>query len=137
MTSNFTRRFQNFVKYVFDNKSMRPISRTDIGARLSILASFLFGHGVYVFSTERTLTLEVKKKYKINRGGDTEFMIVDEDGRHFNVNNSLWYWKWDALEDWHKIQEKKSISIKYYGWRVPVLGLFPNIVLIKRSRILI
>ena len=55
-------------------------------------------------------------------------MIVDNKGRHFNINNSLWYWKWDSLEDWSSIKNGDKISVRYYGWRVPIFGLFPNIV---------
>jgi hypothetical protein len=62
------------------------------------------------------------------RNGFTEFMVVDEKGRHLNVNNSLWYWKWDSIEEWYKIEPNKNFFIKYYGWRVPLFGLFPNIV---------
>jgi hypothetical protein len=40
--------------------------------------------------------------------GFTNFMIVDDKGRHFNVNNSVWYWKWDAIEDWTTIQVVKE-----------------------------
>jgi hypothetical protein len=58
-------------------------------------------------------------------------MIVDNKGRHFNVNNSLWYWKWDSIEDWEKIEKDKQLLVKYYGWRSPIFGLFPNIVLSK------
>ena len=55
-------------------------------------------------------------------------MVIDNKGRHFNVNNSMWYWKWDSIEDWHKIKNNNKINVKYYGLRIPVLGIFPNIV---------
>ena len=54
-------------------------------------------------------------------------MIIDNEGRHFNINNSLWYWKWNSIEEWHKIKEGSVIKFKYYGWRIPLFGLFPNI----------
>ena len=57
-------------------------------------------------------------------------MIVDDKGRHFNINNSFWYWKWDAIEEWNNIQEQKetTLFVSYYGYRIPFLGLFPNLV---------
>ena len=33
-----------------------------------------------------------------------------------------------ANEDWHKIQNTE-IKIKYYGWRIPLFGVFPNIIM--------
>ena len=55
-------------------------------------------------------------------------MIIDQNGKHYNVNNSFWFWKWNSNEDWHKIQNTE-INIKYYGWRIPLFGVFPNIVM--------
>ena len=55
-------------------------------------------------------------------------MIIDSNGKHYNINNSLWYWKWNSIEDWHLIEEEQKIYTLTYGWRVPILGLFPNIV---------
>ena len=34
----------------------------------------------------------------------------------------------DSLEDWSSIKIGDKISVRYYGWRVPIFGLFPNIV---------
>ena len=73
--------------------------------------------------------IKVNKKYKIVIYGTTQFMIIDEKGRHFNVNNSLWYWKWDSIEDWGKINNGDNLKVKYYGIRSPFIGLFPNIVM--------
>jgi hypothetical protein len=65
------------------------------------------------------------------RNGFTEFMVIDEYGNHYNVNNSFWYWKWNSIEDWYNIKESDELDFKYYGWRVPVLGMFPNIYNVK------
>jgi hypothetical protein len=32
------------------------------------------------------------------------------------------------VEDWHRIQRGYPLTVKRYGWRVPALGWFPNIV---------
>ena len=55
-------------------------------------------------------------------------MIVDDQGRHFNVNNSFWYWKWNAIEDWTNIKLDTTLVVRYYGYRIPFLGMFPNVV---------
>lgn len=86
------------------------------------------GHCTYTFKTTNNKIIDVQDKYQFTRNGFTEFMIIDKNGEHYNVNNSLWYWKWDSIEDWNKIQTNKQIVIKYYGLRIPLLGIFPNIV---------
>jgi hypothetical protein len=91
----------------------------------SILCS---GHLVYATTTKKNEEITVSNKYTMVRNGFTDFMVIDNHGRHFNVNNSIWFNKWDSIEDWNKINEKKSYNVKYYGWRMPLLGIFPNIV---------
>ena len=62
-------------------------------------------------------------------------MIVDNDGKHYNVSNSFWYWKWDSIEDWANVETniEKKITVIYYGYRIPFLGMFPNIVEISSN----
>jgi hypothetical protein len=82
----------------------------------------------YAILTREEKEIIVKKKYKFDRSGFTEFMIIDSNGKHYNLNNSLWYWKWDSIEDWHLIKEEQKLNTLTYGWRIPILGIFPNIV---------
>jgi hypothetical protein len=82
----------------------------------------------YAILTKEEKEIVVKKKYKFDRSGFTEFMIIDSNDKHYNLNNSLWYWKWDSIEDWYSIHEEQKLNTLTYGWRVPILGLFPNIV---------
>lgn len=138
MSRSFVRGFFAHMKNVFDDKATRDIAIGEIGLRVGIMSTLIAGHGIYAYSTEEKDVITVTKKYKMNRGGYTDFMVVDDKGRHFNVNNSLWYWKWDSIEDWHRIEEKsdEKLLIRYYGWRMPVLGLFPNIYISNRAKFL-
>jgi hypothetical protein len=91
----------------------------------------LFGTGVhagYAYLTEKKEEIHVLDMYMMVQNGTTSFMVVDQTGRHFNVNNSLWYWKWDSIEDWKAIKQGRPTYVQYYGWRSPFFGLFPNIV---------
>lgn len=58
----------------------------------------------------------------------TNFMIIDSYNNHYNVNNSVWFWKWDSVEDYAKIKVGDTITSYCYGWRIPFLSVFPNIV---------
>jgi hypothetical protein len=138
MSSSFIRRFVNFSKILFVEESKSNITSIQLALRVGVLSTVLAGHGIYAYSTEEKDAIVVTKKYKMNRNGFTEFMIIDDKGRHFNVNNSLWYWKWDSIEDWHRIQEKneEKLLIRYYGWRMPLLGIFPNIIVSNRAEFL-
>jgi hypothetical protein len=109
-------------------KANKSVSNIDIVVHIASL--FIVGgvHATYAYSTNNNEDVKVTNKYKMVSYGSTQFMIVDDKGRHFNVNNSLWYWKWDSIEDWEKINKGNSLKVKYYGFRSPFLGLFPNIV---------
>ena len=85
-------------------------------------------HLYYVSSTENQKTIQIRNKYTYTQGGYTHFMVVDTEGNHYNVANSFWYWKWDAMEEWERMQMDQTILVKYYGLRIPVLGTFPVIV---------
>ena len=88
----------------------------------------------YAVFTREEKEIIVKKKYKFDRSGFTEFMIIDSNDKHYNLNNSLWYWKWDSIEDWYLIKEEQKLNTLTYGWRVPILGMFPNIVSSKHNK---
>jgi hypothetical protein len=128
MSSSFIRRFLNYSKILFAEESKSNITSIQLAFRFGILTTVLAGHGIYAYSTEEKDAILVTKKYKMNRNGFTDFMIIDDKGRHFNVNNSLWYWKWDSIEDWYSIKEEQKLNTLTYGWRLPILGMFPNIV---------
>lgn len=129
MSTSFTNRLLSFFTIVFDNKLTREVKKGEALLKFGVLTTLLSGHGIYAVSTSNKDQIIVAKKYKITNSGYTNFMIIDDKGNHYNVNNSFWYWKWNTIEDWYKIEENKKIFIKYYGWRVPIFGLFPNVYL--------
>ena len=95
---------------------------------LTTSATMISSNFLYAILTREEKEIIVKKKYNFDRSGFTEFMIIDSNDKHYNLNNSLWYWKWDSIEDWHLIKEEQKLNTLTYGWRVPILGMFPNIV---------
>jgi hypothetical protein len=128
MSKNFTRIIFDSLKTIFlrDNRyEINNSVQTRIAGSLLVLGSL--PHGIYALGTKKTEQSRIVKKYKIVRNGFTDFMVIDEHGNHYNVNNSFWFWKWDSIEDWYNIKNGDELHFKYYGWRVPVLGMFPNI----------
>jgi len=104
----------------------------------NILKLGIFGlatgcHLCYAIGTKKEKNILINKKYEFTKQGFTEFMIIDETGKHYNVNNSLWYWKWNSIEDWNLIETNSRINVKYYGWRIPMLGVFPVIFSTKEK----
>lgn len=107
--------------HVFQNKINSKL-------QLCLIGSAISGHALYSYGTYNTNIITIHKKYNYTKNANTEFMVIDKKGNHYNMNNNFWYWKWNSIEDWHKYKENDSIKIKYYGYRVQLLGFFPNIV---------
>jgi len=106
---------------------MIDINNVPLEFRLSILGIGVTGHALYAFATQKEKSIIIVKKYTYCKNGFTDFMIIDKNGNHYNVNNSFWYYKWNSIEDWSNIGVNQLFHIKYYGWRIPILGCFPNI----------
>jgi hypothetical protein len=115
---------RTFFNIIFKNllKSKNPV------ILLTTSATMISSNFFYAILTREEKEIIVKKKYKFDRSGFTEFMIIDSNDKHYNLNNSLWYWKWDSIEDWYSIKEEQKLNTLTYGWRLPILGMFPNIV---------
>jgi hypothetical protein len=112
---------------------LSKILKNDIpfGVQVILSGIGLGGHALYSYSTLKRDTIKINKIYTFTQNANTQFMIIDENNKHYNVNNSFWYWKWNSIEDWSTLRENDSINIKYYGYRIPFLGFFPNIVCSK------
>lgn len=116
---------------------VRPSPSKEESTKNSLVLLAAVGiHAVYVFFTRKTQEIRIVKKYMITQYGFTNYMIVDSVGRHYNMINSPWYWKWDSIEDWTQIQEGETRLVRMYGRRWPVIGLFPNIVGIEGDKTL-
>ena len=74
-----------FIKALTSNA--KPNILTFLGSSIAIT----YIHGTFALATNEIEEICVAKKYKYVSNGFTNFMIVDTNGRHFNVNNSFWY----------------------------------------------
>jgi hypothetical protein len=92
-----------------------------------VIAAAIVLHGLYA-TTIKEDSIIIKKKYMMHSAMGTSFMISTEGGRLFEVANSFWHWKWNAPELWDIIEVGDSYNIVYYGYRSPVLGMFPKII---------
>jgi hypothetical protein len=93
----------------------------------TILGTVVTTSGIYTYTTVNNKDITIVNKYKFNRYGFTEFMVIDENGNHYNFNNNFWFFKFDNIEDYYKLKEGDTVNIYHCGWRIPFLGLFPNV----------
>lgn len=91
-------------------------------------ACLFYTRGSYVLGTSKKDEIIIAKKYTYVKNGSTNFMVVDTNGRHFNVDNCFFYWQWNKIADWDNIKPLDQRQIIYYSYRVPFLGMYPTIV---------
>jgi hypothetical protein len=56
------------------------------------------------------------------------YMVFTADGRAFKNANSILFWKFDSDEMQAKLKTGRRYRIKTSGLRVPILGLYKNII---------
>ena len=126
MSRSFFHTYKHFMKFIdVDDKAAKLIP---VQIQLGLIGTILGGHACYAYGTQSKNQICVNKTYMYTQNGCTEFMIIDQNGKHYNINNSFWYWKWNSIEDWHNINTGDVLNVKYYGFRIPLFGVFPNIV---------
>jgi len=98
-----------------------------------VIAGIILGasmlHGTYTLGTKRKEIITVNEKYQlITRGGSMQMIKTNNNDSHYAVPSSIWFWQFKSPELWRSLEAGKTYSVQSYGWRMPLLGMFPNIV---------
>ena len=125
MASNL---YNIFLKFFLKSKFNDEIKEKNV--LFLQLAIIHFPHMIYSYITKKEDKVVIRDKYIYTINGYSKLMIVDDKKKHFCVNNSLWYWKWNSLEDFVQLKIGKCYKVSYYGYRIALLGIFPNIFFI-------
>jgi hypothetical protein len=75
---------------------------------------------------EREIVVKNKEGYGTRNGRSQ--LVTDQEGRIYSVSNNIFLWHFTSAEVFGKMEVGKRYKIKGYGVRIPVLGMFPNIV---------
>lgn len=93
-----------------------------------LLAILLLIQIVYVYLTRFVRTITVKEKHEFSTGKHIRNTVSDEKGNVYQIQSSLPLLHFSEAEIWLKVEKNKKYTISAYGWRIPILGLYPNIV---------
>lgn len=89
---------------------------------------------LYTYGTKTTQVVTVKTlDHKIYGSGDdiTDTYLVFTSNGVFKNSDSFLYWKFNSSDVQNDLVEGQTFEIKYYGWRVPFLSWYPNIISAK------
>lgn len=93
---------------------------------LVVLSPFLISIA-YQKMTIREIDCFVKDKERIVNSDDSYYLVFCEEIVLKN-SDSLWNWKWNSSDIYKDLDVEKSYKLKVYGWRMPILSWYPNII---------
>lgn len=86
----------------------------------------------YVYGTGDTVTVKVTDKERITEsdgdGGVTSKYLVYTDKETFENTDTIFKGKFDSSDVYRKLHEGKTYECEVYGWRVPFMSSYRNIV---------
>lgn len=125
---SFIHKLSQVYKLCFENPHQK-FSKTSA----SIVALGVFMHATYSYGSRRNdiEKITIENKYQIFNKGTTHFVVSTTKGKQMIIPYSLWYWQFDVPEKWDSLEVGKTYKVKTYGYRIPFLGMFENIVQIR------
>ena len=121
----------------FESKHKRKFRSSE--SQIFFSSITLFGvivHGCYAYGTNKSETILVEDKYTFTEKGFSQFCISAQNKskkEQYLIPHSIWYWQFDVNEKYQSMEKNKFYNITYYGYRIPFLGIYPNIVDIKNE----
>lgn len=77
------------------------------------------------------VTLSIDDKESVSSGDGHEYRVYTDKGT-FKVGDSLVHLRFNAADVYGKIQKGQTYQCKVYGWRIPLLSGFKNILECKK-----
>ena len=93
-----------------------------------LVVFFLATSMVYSYFTVFEKIITVKEKDSVKTGKYGKNIISDTDGSVYTIENSIFYDFFTAMELFTKIELNQSYKVKGFGYRIPILGIYPNII---------
>jgi len=89
---------------------------------------------LYYFGTRFQKSVMVKKTFNIYKKNGKGLMFEDTNNQTYRVSNLWFKGEFDSMEDWNLLQPGQQATIEGYGYRVPMLGMYPNVYSVQVSK---
>lgn len=101
-----------------------------LAASTIAIAALIAVSAWYTYGTAETVTVRVVKTERVTTGSGDQVSskyLVFAVGETFQNSDSIWYGKFNS-SDLHGRIDSGTYEMKVYGWRVPFLSMYRNIV---------
>lgn len=95
-----------------------------------VVISLIFGMMAFPYLTSDMATITVTDKERIVTGSGSKYLVFTENEVFENID-SIIYAKFNSSDLQGKLKRGQTYTVKVYGWRIPFLSSYRNIVSIK------
>jgi len=90
----------------------------------------------YNYGTDEWVMFTVKKTERVvkstSEGSSSKYLVFTETEVFENTDSLMW-WKWNSSDVYGELEEGQTYNARVYGWRIPFLSCYRNIVELKRN----
>ena len=83
---------------------------------------------IYVYSTKQNKIITIKNSTYFRQSKYGYNLVSDSNNNVYQVKNSIYYLFFNSAELYQELEINKTYNITYYGYRIPFLNLYPNII---------
>tara|TARA_Y100000310_G_C20701093_1_gene829949 strand:+ start:21 stop:356 length:336 start_codon:yes stop_codon:yes gene_type:complete len=102
------------------------LSKIIVVGVIVIAIFFLFKPVCYWISAEEE-TITVNKTERINKDGESYYLVFAEEGTYKNVDSWL-FWKFNSSDVQGQLETGNTYKVKVAGWRIPLFSSYENII---------
>jgi hypothetical protein len=99
-----------------------------------VLLGLCFTSAPYQLLTSRTIENVLVKEKQVSTESNKEtklvvstYLIFTDEGV-FRNDDAFWHFKYNSSDLYGLLDNGKRYNLKVYGWRIPILTMYPNIV---------
>jgi hypothetical protein len=83
---------------------------------------------IYAYATKKNKIITIKNSTYFRQSKYGYNLISDKDNNIYQVKNSIYYLFFNSAELYQQLEVNKTYNITYYGYRIPFLNMYPNII---------
>lgn len=102
-------------------------------AIITLIVILFIGALVSPRLTYDEVTVKVTDKERIT-GKESSYYLIFTESETFKNSDSLVYFKFNSSDLYGMLKEGRTYTLGVYGWRVPVVSAYRNIVSIKATK---
>ena len=89
--------------------------------------------GIAIMGTEQQQVITIDEKWTKYHNNDAKYLVSDTDGNVYSIEDSVFFWKFDASNRYACIDDGETYQVTMVGWRKPFLSWYRNIIEIEEA----